>query len=170
MDWDGARSAQLKGDEDFESARRTTAHRDVPTAEDSRVANLAAKKPVDSLRLGVRETGIQFVSTAALTDALGESQSTVESLLSRGGFTLTKQGQPVWWMADPITLKKKSAGMYFYGESIHDLYSPDQAYRLTRGAGPVMPAVTVVGGTGGAERYVRRRQHQVDAFRRPRFR
>lgn len=165
VDWEHGRSAQLVGGQDFERVEHTSEQREVPVAEDAKVASPAAQKPVDSLRIGVRETGIQFISSSTLAQALGETQATVESLLSRGAFTLSKQGQPVWWLADPITRKKPSAGMYFYGEAIHDLYSPDQAYRLTRIAGPVMPAVAVSSGAASVgDTFVDLKHSEVDAF------
>ncbi|MEO8504848.1 MAG: C25 family cysteine peptidase [Acidobacteriota bacterium] len=166
VDWEHGRSAKFAGAEDFERAERASAHREAPIAEAARLGGgIVTQKPVDSLRIGVRETGIQFISSSALASALGETQSTVESMLSRGSFTLSKQGQPVWWLADPITRKKPSAGMYFYGEAIHDLYSPDQAYRLTRAAGPVMPTVSVATGAGSlGDTFVDLKHAEVDAF------
>ncbi len=151
VEWERERSAGLPRD-GFDAVAHRGGRRSAAATAAARgmTAPLAAGGSAQGLRLGVRETGLYFVSSATLAAALGDSQNRIERALANGKLRLTKQGQPVWWLPAPPTAAKQSPGMYFYGEAIHDLYSAEEVYHLERGNGPTMPTLAVGAGAGAA--------------------
>ena len=117
------------------------------------------------VRIGVRETGLQYVSSAALAPLLGETQAKVEQLIGTGQLALTKQGHPVWWLSAPSARKNQAPGLLFYGEGIRDPYAAEEVYRLLETRGPTIPSEAVAAGAGNpASTFPELRHYETDAF------
>lgn len=77
------------------------------------------------LRIGVRETGIYFVSATEIGLELGMSYSEAKSLILASDVSLVNNGITVACYVDPA-----GEGIYFYGEAIDSVYTDENAYRL----------------------------------------
>lgn len=149
VDWEHGRSSEMHGEE-YERVAHAAGRRAAPVAR-TVAPSAAAWGPGAGrrgVRIGVREAGLYFVSSSALAAQLGEDRDKVEKQLATGKFRLTRQGQPVGWLPAPPSAKKRSPGLFFYGQAIHDLYSAEEVYHLEHGSGPQMPIVPVAPGAG----------------------
>ena len=123
--------------------------------------------PTDTsgVRIGVRETGLQYVSSAALAPLLGESQKKVELLIGTARLSLSKQGEPVWWMPAASAEKSRAPGLLFFGEAIRDPFAAEEVYLLQKSRGTTMPAVPVAAGSANlADTFAEVRHVETDSF------
>lgn len=100
------------------------------------VTRSATAAGASALKIGVRETGLQFLSIDQVAGPLGLTPAKVQRLIDGGGLALTTGGRSVAWMASPW-----DAGIVFYGEASTSIYARDRVYWLKRGAGDVMRSI-----------------------------
>ncbi|HEY8022706.1 MAG TPA: C25 family cysteine peptidase [Thermoanaerobaculia bacterium] len=116
-------------------------------------------------RIGVRQSGLYFVGSADLATALGVTQRKVESLIDKGALSLTRNGQPVAWLADTPP-GRKADGILFYGQAIDSLYSAENVYRITASGKGLTMALepTAAAGAGGPASFAASLHAEQDAF------
>ena len=81
------------------------------------------------LRIGVRETGMHFVSASEIGLELGLSYSDAKALILSSGVSLSTNGSSVACYVDPA-----GEGIYFYGQAVDSAYTDENAYRLSWGS------------------------------------
>jgi hypothetical protein len=96
------------------------------------------------VRIGVTDSGLYYVSSAALAPLLGDREDDVARLIASGGLTLTRQGRPVAWLPE-APVHGRSSGLFFYGQAVHDLYSAEEVYHLQTGHGTTMSTTRASG-------------------------
>jgi hypothetical protein len=104
----------------------------------------------DGAYLGVRRTGLYYLSTASVAGWLGMTSADAASAIARGMVSLTHGGAPVAWYPDlaaaggkkGLPAASSAQGLFFYGEAPDSLYTDTGVYRLQQGSGRLMQAVT----------------------------
>lgn len=84
------------------------------------------------IRIGIRETGLHYLSAAQIAAGLGLDVSTVSDLIDQQELALSLGGQAVAWLA------KGSEGLYFYAEAIDSIYTRDNVVLLEVDKGEIM--------------------------------
>jgi len=102
-----------------------------------------------TLKLGIRETGIYFLSVDDLAAALGANKGTLQSWLAGGRLSLTRDGQAIRWADGRGPGGER--GLLFYGEATDSLFSQDNVYILRGGVPGQQMATVDPGATTGAD-------------------
>jgi hypothetical protein len=92
-----------------------------------------AAPPAPAMKIGVRETGIHYLSAEQIAATLGLPTDRVQRLLLRHRFALSVGSRRVPWLR-----ATGGAGLLFYGVAIDSLYSRDNVYWLRVGPGLAM--------------------------------
>lgn len=108
-------------------------------AAEERLVALAAQPRNGVAKLGVREDGLYFVTSAEMSGWLGLPEAQVRAFLRARQLSLRNLGRDVAWYPAP-----DQSGLYFYGQATTSPYTRDNVYwlqhaKLFRGA--VMPVV-----------------------------
>lgn len=133
-------------------------------AAEERLVALAAQPRNGVAKLGVREDGLYFVTSAEMAGWLGLPEAQVRAFLRVRQLSLRNLGGEVAWYPAP-----DQAGLYFYGQATTSPYTRDNVYwlqqaKLFRGA--VMPVVkgSSPAPTAGLQQFVdqqRREQNKI---------
>jgi len=81
------------------------------------------------VKLGVKETGLKYVSRAELATVLNLPEVTVGQMLAGGALMLSRNGERVSYLPAGVD----GRGMYFYGEELQSIYSDENVYWLGAG-------------------------------------
>lgn len=87
----------------------------------------------DSVRITILEDGIYTVSAAQIASTLGTTESTVSGWIATGNIELSNRGDSIAWSAND-----DNSGIVFYGETIDSIYTSENIYWLSEGAGDQM--------------------------------
>jgi hypothetical protein len=115
--------------------------------------------------LTIRETGLYYLRSADIATWLGVPQEEAEAKIAKGKLELTRGGQPVAWMPDLLDQRKRTPGLYFYGEALDSVYAAGSIYHLQQGTGLLMetrPATLAAGAGDGT--FPERLHVENDAF------
>ncbi|MDX1432212.1 MAG: C25 family cysteine peptidase [Gammaproteobacteria bacterium] len=129
-----------------------------------RAARLARhQRKGDAAKIMVRESGLYFLSAAAIADALGIAPGQVRKLIAQGGLSLSNRAIEVATLA-----AANDDGLYFYGEGVgrgeaveasrdrrDDMYTAQNVYWLQRARGLAMNETGAgAPAPAGAQRFV----------------
>ncbi len=90
---------------------------------------------VDGIRIGIRETGLYYLSATEISARLNMAEATVSTYIGQQQLALHSGGNEIAWLpAD------NGAGLYFYAEAIDSIYTRDNVLLLTIGPGTIMAA------------------------------
>ncbi len=149
----------------FERTAHSGIRRNPPAAESERAATapVGGGAPFVGARLGIRQTGLYYLSTADLAAALELPAARIAQLLAKGSIAITSNSQPVAWAPSGAD-KNSYDGLLFYGQAIDSLYSAENAYHLSSGRGVEMTSEPAGAAGGGAASFADTAHAEVDAF------
>lgn len=91
----------------------------------------AGSKRKGSLKISVKETGLYYLSAAAIANTAGIlSYDKIIRMIGNHNFILSNRGEEVSWLP-----AKENSGLYFYGEKCDSIYTDKNIYWLTPGRG-----------------------------------
>lgn len=93
------------------------------------VARAASAAPTGVVKLGVRDSGLYYLTTAEIGGWLGLSAAQVQTAIRQTALVLRNRGQVIPWRP-----ASGQAGIYFYGQAIDSPYTRDNVYWLQKGA------------------------------------
>ncbi len=102
----------------------------------TRTRREASPSPVGTVKIGVREDGLYYLSSSELATHLGRPVATVERWIRRGRLKLHNLGRAVAWRA-----ADDNTGLYFYGQGAKHPHILDNVYWLKNGRGKRMATV-----------------------------
>jgi hypothetical protein len=111
-----------------------------------RVMEAVKGNAADGVRLAIRESGLYYVAAGQVAGWLGMTREDAQRTIGKGRLLLTRNGLPVPWYPDLLDSPrgfKTVRGLFFYGETLENLYSRDTVYRLRQADGITMQAVAV---------------------------
>ena len=89
----------------------------------------------DGMRIGIRESGLYYLSAAQIAASLNITEAEVSSHIGQQYLSLRNRGNEMAWLP-----AENGAGLYFYAEAIDSIYTRDNVVLLTVGQGMVMAA------------------------------
>ncbi len=90
----------------------------------------AAATPTGAVKLGIRDEGLYYLTTADIGGGLGLSAAQVQTAIRQTALVLRSRGQVIPWRP-----ASGQAGIYFYGQTLDSPYARDNVYWLQVGAG-----------------------------------
>ena len=100
-------------------------------------AGMAEAPPgaVDGIRIGIRETGLYYLSATEVATRLNMAEASINTYIQQHQLILQSGGNEIAWLpAD------NGAGLYFYAEAIDSIYTRDNVLLLKIGPGSAMAA------------------------------
>ncbi len=97
------------------------------------VSAAASVSMPDGMRIGIRETGLYYLSAAQIAATLNLSAAEVSSHIAKQNLSLRNKGSEIAWLPADA-----DAGLYFYAEAIDSIYTRDNVVLLSVGQGIIM--------------------------------
>jgi uncharacterized repeat protein (TIGR01451 family) len=108
----------------------------IMTAQTASRATGGRRKVGGSLKISVSREGVYFLDISTIADLLGMNRVRAMLLLHRGRFDLSNRGESVAYMP-----AADDSGFYFFGQGIKSIYTRENVYWLSKGAGLLMENV-----------------------------
>ena len=105
------------------------------------------------------DEGLYYVSATQLAGPLGLPAVAVSTLLTNGGLALSHRGQPVPYLPDA-----RHAGIYFYAEPVHSIYTDENVYQVGLGRGLTIRGVASTAGLASDDSFQETVHREVDQY------